>query len=363
MQYNYYNILGVSTTATLSEIKVAYKKLAIQYHPDKHGGNTYFEEKFKAVSEAYQVLSHPQKRATYDLKLYYLLQQKLKQQAANQVSAYQPPVRRPASVTERHYRPIPQSRFIKKDWYVVLVIFGSILLLSLLLSVVMNHVAAKNKYNSALAALNKKEWTVAHSFLSEAIYFKPKFAEAYLKRAYIEMEIYRDYQAALSDLQATITNASQKTPQMYYLRGKCYEELRNSKVAELDLSYAIQADKNFSLAYYDRGIIRANSLNKFPEAIRDLTHFLNDQLPDKGLRNRALFYRGICFYLTQHNAAAIIDYRQVLKQEPQNARVYYLMGKAQLEIDSTAAACRNFGKAFALGYQAAYGDMEELCAK
>jgi len=363
LQYNYYHILGVSTTATPQEIKLAYKKLAIQYHPDKHGGNSYFEEKFKAVSEAYQVLSHPQKRATYDLKLYYLLQQKLKQQAAHQQPQYQPPVRRPASVTERHYRTIPQSRFLKKDWYVVIIIFGSIILLSLLLSMVMNHVAAKDKYSSALAALQKKEWPVAHSFLSEAIYFKPKFAEAYMKRAYIEMEIYQDYRAALSDLDATITNASVKTPQMYYLRGKCYEELRNSKVAELDLSYAIQRDKNFSLAYYDRGMIRAASLNKFPEAIQDLTHFLNDKLPNEALRSRALYYRGFCLYLTQQNAAAITDYRQILKHEPQNARVYYLIGKAQLETDSTAAACSNFNKAMSLGYDAAFGDIQEYCAK
>ena len=363
MKYNYYHILGVSTTATVQEIKLAYKKLAIQYHPDKHGGNTYFEEKFKAVSEAYQVLSHPQKRATYDLKLYYLLQQKLKQQAAHQQPRYQPPVRRPASVTERHYRPIPQSRFLKKDWYVVLIIFGSIILLSLLLGVVMNHVAAKNKFHSALTALEKKEWTIAHSYLSDAIYFKPKFAEAYLKRAYIEMEIFQDYRAALLDLDATITNAAEKTPQMYYLRGKCYEELRNSKVAELDLSYAIQTDKNFSLAYYDRGIVRAASLNKFPEAIQDLTHFLNDKLPDKALRSRALFYRGFCLYLTQQNAAAISDYRQVLKQEPQNAQIYYLIGKAQLETDSTAAACANLNKALLLGYSAAFSDIQDYCVK
>ena len=226
----------------------------------------------------------------------------------------------------------------------------------------MNHVAAKNKYHSALVALDKKEWTLAHSYLSEAIYFKPKFAEAYMKRAYIEMEVYQNYGAALLDLDATITNAAIKSPQMYYLRGKCYEELRNSKVAELDLSYAIETDKNFSLAYYDRGIVRAASLNKFPEAIQDLTHFLNDK-PDKALRSRALFYRGFCLYLTQHNAAAITDYRQVLKQDPQNARIYYLIGKAQLETDSTAAACINFNRALSLGYGAASDDIQEYCAK
>ena len=67
MEYkDYYKILGVSRSASADEIKSAYRKLAMQYHPDRNPGDKQAEERFKEMNEAYQVLSDPQKRARYD---------------------------------------------------------------------------------------------------------------------------------------------------------------------------------------------------------------------------------------------------------------------------------------------------------
>lgn len=63
---DYYEVLGVDKNATVDEIKKAYRKKAIQYHPDKNPGDKEAEEKFKEAAEAYSVLSDPDKRAKYD---------------------------------------------------------------------------------------------------------------------------------------------------------------------------------------------------------------------------------------------------------------------------------------------------------
>ena len=63
---DYYEVLGVSKTATDEEIKKAYRKMALKYHPDKNPGDKEAEEKFKEAAEAYDVLSNADKRARYD---------------------------------------------------------------------------------------------------------------------------------------------------------------------------------------------------------------------------------------------------------------------------------------------------------
>ena len=63
---DFYKILGVEKTASAEEIKSAYKKIAIKYHPDRNPGDKEAEEKFRQAAEAYDVLRDPEKRSRYD---------------------------------------------------------------------------------------------------------------------------------------------------------------------------------------------------------------------------------------------------------------------------------------------------------
>ncbi|WP_420316339.1 J domain-containing protein [Ekhidna sp.] len=68
---NYYHVLGLSEDATPTEIKAAFKRLAVKYHPDKHPGKPEMEEKFKEINVAHQILSDEYEKARFDLKLKY----------------------------------------------------------------------------------------------------------------------------------------------------------------------------------------------------------------------------------------------------------------------------------------------------
>ncbi|MDC9723475.1 MAG: DnaJ domain-containing protein [Urechidicola sp.] len=63
---NHYQILGINRNAESKEIKQAYKKLAVKFHPDKNNGDKYFEERFKEIQESYEVLINTQKKTEYD---------------------------------------------------------------------------------------------------------------------------------------------------------------------------------------------------------------------------------------------------------------------------------------------------------
>ena len=63
---DYYDVLGVSKSASKDELKKAYRKLAMKYHPDRNPDDSQAAEKFKELSEAYEILSDDQKRQTYD---------------------------------------------------------------------------------------------------------------------------------------------------------------------------------------------------------------------------------------------------------------------------------------------------------
>ena len=70
---DYYYILGVATSASDKEIRSAYRKLSLKFHPDKNDGEKFFEERFKEIQEAYATLSNPEKRKNYNSELNLLV--------------------------------------------------------------------------------------------------------------------------------------------------------------------------------------------------------------------------------------------------------------------------------------------------
>lgn len=122
---NHYYTLGLSENATPEEIKAAFKRLAVKYHPDKHMGNTDMEEKFKSVNQAYQVLSDPYKKAQFDLQLQYQRFHEAQSSAPpRQPYHYQPP-NKPYGGRPRYTgRPVNHKENAKATLYAFAITFG-----------------------------------------------------------------------------------------------------------------------------------------------------------------------------------------------------------------------------------------------
>lgn len=359
MQPNYYYILNVKRTASSQEIKAAYKRLAVLYHPDKHQGNAYFEEQFKQVNAAYQVLSNPQKRALYDSRLDYLDQQQRMQQ---QQRAYYAQQRRPATVRERHYYNIPKKRKVsRRDIQITVGFFLIMILGSLLVKLIMDSVTATQRFRDAEVLILEREWSGAHSLLSDAIEFNSDFTEAFRLRGTINQKIYQNYNDAIADYSAALDNASEPNAQVYYQRGVCYYKVKDYQQAERDFTLAMQTDKNLRMPYFKRGELRLLDLGNWAGAIDDLSIFLRDSANVQ--TSQALMYRGFAYYLKDQYDQSLRDYQAALLTDSRNGRLYYLLGKTEMARNKKDEACKHFMYAYTIGYSPALQDWHDLCGR
>ncbi|QIX61495.1 DnaJ domain-containing protein [Hymenobacter sp. BT18] len=369
MSQNHYQILGVSPTATRLEIKQAYKQLALRYHPDRHQGDTRYEELFKQVSIAHGVLSDPARRAAYDQQLWREAQQleqaRRQQQFRNQhqhIYGAPPPMagplrtRRPASSSERHYRPIPRQKtqFTRRDY--LLTFLFILLLAAFMLSVklTMDHVTARSNYEDGLQAYAAQQWSTAHGYLSAAIHFKPNYPEAHRRRGEIEQLAYHDYEAALEDYAVALQHANDPPAQsarLWWRMGQCHAAIGQTQQALQSFDRALALDSTQSGAWLERGELRLFEQRRFRPAIQDLTTGLRQRVAQgKSPSGRYLTYRGLAWFKLGEYEAARADYQQVLINSPRSGQIYFLLGRLAEAQQNRPAACEFFLRSARLGY-------------
>ncbi len=379
MTPTHYSILGVSASAPAADIKRAYRRLAVQYHPDKHGGDPRYEEQFKAVAVAYGVLSDPDRRANYDFKLAQTARRAADEQrraTARQArpSAYgMPPVptgplrtRPPAGARERHYRPIPQRqlRFTRRDWALVLAILAGIFLFGLAVKTTMDRVTATSNYADGLRAYTQGRWATAYSYFESTLHFRPGYAPALRRQAELDQYIDHNYAAARTEYREALTQAQTQprrvAADLNYRLGRCEAALGDSAQADINLTQALALDSALAAAWLARGGLRLFYPRPAPpeaalDALADLRHGLSQLArrarpapwPARQLEGLALARLG-------RWAEARTAYEQALAARPADGSTYFLLGRLAQRSGDAAAACGFFRRAVALGYS--YGE-------
>ncbi|RPD49231.1 hypothetical protein DNI29_00045 [Hymenobacter sediminis] len=380
MSQNHYQVLGIAATATAREIKLAYKQLAVKYHPDKHGGSPLYEDLFKAVAAAYQVLGDPSRRAQYDFQLQVAArraeearrQQQFRNQGQHVYGVPMPPpaapmrTRRPAGSYERHYRPIPKQRirFTRRDLRLILLLVAGIVLFIVSVRVSMYRVTASSNYQYGLEAYTRHEWSAAHSFFSEAIEFRPGYADALRRRGEIEELFYHNPKAAAADYRAALAETTMPAAraQLLLRLSQCYRGQQRPDLVEVTASQALRQDSTLARARLLRGEALLLT-HRYAAAHRDFDVGLQyTQNQPAYVVARLLLYRGLASYKQQDLRAARADYWQVLATYPRQGQVYFLLGRIAQQEGNATEACEFFRRAVVQGYRFAEQVRDEVCA-
>jgi len=377
LSQNHYQILGVSTAASAHDIKVAYKRLAVQYHPDKHGGSTLYEELFKAVATAYHVLGHPERRLQYDYQLQVAArraeearrQQEFRNQGQRVYGVPMPPpaplrTRRPAGAHERHYRPIPRQKtvFTRRDYWMAALLIAGFLLFIISVKVTMDHVSGVRNYERGLKAYVGQNWEGAHSYFTDALHFKPGYAPALQRRGQIEQLIHKNYAAAETDFRAALPGALPHQKGHLWLRiGQCQAAQQQPRAAQVAYRRAVTLDSTLARALLLHGEDQLFTRNKFETAVRAFSQGLRHESASSRLRSQLLTFRGLAYYKLKQYDAARRDYWEVLEISPRSGQVYFLLGRLAQQEQDPEHACEYFRRAVVQGYEFARAARDTTC--
>ena len=364
---NHYQVLGVAPTAAATDIKRAYRQLVVQFHPDKHGGDARYEDKFKAVAAAYRVLGDPGRRATYDFQLAQAARRLAEegrhqpQRPATQhvYGVPMPPpaplrTRPPAGSRERHYQRIPRQRprFNRRDWTLTLLLLLGIVLFSLAVKVTMDRVTATSNYHDGLRAYTQGQWAAAYSYLEETLHFQPDHAPALRRHGELELLANHDPRAARADLQAALLQPQppRVAAAVLYFLGRAEAQLGHPAAADLSYSRALVLDSTRSAAYLARGEIRLLDLRLPAPAVADFTTGLAQRRRAAATPWRYVQLRGVALTALGRYAEARTDYFEVLRAHPGDGRTHFLLGRLAARTGDSTAACEFYQRAVRLGY-------------
>ncbi|NVO83570.1 J domain-containing protein [Hymenobacter terrestris] len=379
MSQNHYHVLGVPVTATLPDIRLAYRRLAVLYHPDKHGGNVLYEELFKAVAVAYRVLGHEARRAHYDQQLRAdarrideaQRQQHFRQQGQHIYGAPMPApgpplrTRRPAGANERYYQPIARQKvkFTRRDYWLTALLGVGLALFMFSVKVTMDYVSGTSNYTRGLQAYTKGNWAGAHSYFTDALHFRPNYNLALRRRAEAAQLGLHDYAAARADLRAALPEAPAALRGQLWLRlAQCEAALGQPAPARAAYQKALALDSTLARAWLRQGEAELFQQQQFAAAVRTLSGGLRHASEPSRLRGQLLTFRGLANFKLGRYEAAQNDYWEVLDITPRSGQLYFLLGRVAQQQRDVPRACDLLRRAVLQGYEFARAARDTTCA-
>lgn len=408
---DYYQVLGVNRDADLSEIKTAYKKLALKYHPDKNPNNPAAEEYFKHVNTAYQTLSDAYKKASYDLMLNYSAERASQSQNVSQSPYRRHPQSQERSVYDRYgkfswknapnYKKAP-AYIIDKNYLKIQAL--TLLTVFILASIIMgayklnnyyeeqelleiqkqNELAVQNakrlfdsgKYIQAINEITRliREQPIEHMFYeakenmisslskSAIVEFKQeKFSEAI-----VHLEVLREYQKPMRISTWEMLATAYYTLEEYRKAVHAYEYILMREENNIELIMKIgdiyldklnmteKAWDYYTEARYKFKEFQNNSYGEAFELVVPLTNFTEEYFQ--------MFYkRGKLNIELEKYEEAVHDFNWAISIRPSYGEPYYLRAICRSGMGNNNRGCDDLSKATENGYVVPFALKQRIC--
>jgi hypothetical protein len=343
MALNYYNVLGLEQNATKAEIKAAYRKLALVYHPDKNPGDASAQKKFLEIANAYRMLNDDLQRARYDRSL-----RDDDLEAFHQYWEQVKPEKRPPPPPYYYRYAREKVVYSPRTYALGALAIAAIAGLALLVPFFLLQVSAEQNYQKAVDLYSMGQYTTSLHYLDISMSeVGNKSAEAATLAGVILTHYLKNHDYALKYINKGLEYASVDSlrSELQYLGGLCYynKAMPDSAIAAFE-AVGDKSTKKDS-AIFMTGIIYLTQTDNTTESLR----YFNQALQRNKNFNKARYYRGLTLQKTGRHERAIDDFKYLINNRYEPAAAYYHKAKSEMAQDHMDDAC--FDLKMAMRYQ------------
>jgi len=356
MTVSYYQILGIEKTASLRDIKKAYRKLALAYHPDRNPGQPDIEKKFIEISTAYQVLTNSSERNKYDRSLETGDVETFKTYWENQTTKRRPPP--PAY----YRRKAGKVEYTKKAKILGGIIVAVMLIIIVTVPIFLLRTTSKYNYAEAQLLYGKNFYFEALQKYDQSITeFGWKNAEACTFAGYILTWNLQNPKRAMKYLKKGFKynpNDSLKST-LHYLTGINLIKLDNKKNAleELSLVYPNNSSIIDSASFHS-GVILCTDQQNYKKS-QDIF----EKLVDKNIYfDDARYFLAYCQQKTGKHIDAIRNLDFLIDRNYKPGATYYHRARSEIKLNQFDRACHDLKKAMKFGVKEAYALFSLHCS-
>lgn len=325
---DYYQILGISSSATSGQVKVAYRRLALQFHPDRNPDNVSAERRFIEIAEAYEVLSDPIKRSKYDNGMDIGLD-----------DDQQPELRQRKPPPYYYYKYKPEKvSYTRRDYTLAAVAVGIMIIIAFFVPVYLLQSASDKYYNLAVSNyMAGKYYTALHNVDLSIKDLSSNNDEACALASVILVHRLRRYDFAMRyiDRGLNYDPGDSLASEFHYLKGICHTKLSEPLAALGEFALV----NNYSHTY-DSSRFRSAAILIFNQQKLDSAEIILDHLLIRNEKNYGAEYlRGIVYEKKAEPEQAYNIFKNLVEKPFNQAASYYHLAQSEIKLNLPDSAC------------------------